>query len=153
MPQPLEQVAKVLSHTDRAANFTFRGRVVGATVSDLERARFNHYEKSGYAGDGRVFLNLVNVLEVAKIARDYGFNHIGVRVGLHEPVQGGDPKAPGYWLDPGVSTSGGRLLRFCIFMAKVAELRRPLLYAFAGQRRVYFEPDFYRLKPALARLA
>ena len=153
MPDPLPQFEKVIGAVKKAACFTFRGRVRGATVSDLEQSYFNHTTGQGYAEGGRVFMNLINVLDVVKIARAHGFNHVGDGVGLHEAIQSEDPERPGMYLAPATRAAGGRVMRFNMFMMKEPTLVQPLLYAYAGQRRCFAVPDFYRLKRELARLS
>ena len=149
MPMPIEQITKVLSHVDRSACFTFRGRVRGETVSDLDRARFNHYESLGYDSDGQVYFDLINIGEVVGIARANGFNHIACRLGAHEPVQSLDANKPGYWIDSKLLSSGGSIMRFVLFMAKVPELKKPKIYSYVGSRRLLLHPEYYRLKSIL----
>jgi hypothetical protein len=153
MPEPLAQYQKILAATDRAVCFTFRGRVRGQTVSDLTRSYFNHTEAVGYDATGRVFLNQINIMDVVELARAAGFDHIGLRVGLHEPVQTDDPNRPGYYMTPEVKASGGELLRFNMLAAREPGLAgRTLYYVLPGQRRIRLSLDFYRLKRLMARL-
>ena len=153
MPDPLKQFEKVIDAVEKAACFTFRGRVTGDTVSDLEISYFNHTTELGYANAGRVFMNLINVMDVVQLAVERGFNHIGVGVGLHEPIQGKDPDIPGMYLSPDAKAAGGPVLRFNLFMARKPGLTRPLYYAYAGQRRCALVADFYRLRRRMAKLA
>jgi hypothetical protein len=153
MPEPLAQYKKILAAVDRAVCFTFRGRVRGETISDLERSYFNHTETVGFAANGRVFMNQINVMEAVALARTEGFNHIGIRVGVHEPVQTEDPRRPGYYMTPAVKAGGGELLRFNLLAAKEPRLgARTLSYVLPGQRKIWLSPDFHRLRRLITRL-
>ena len=153
MPEPLVQQKKVMQAIDKAVIFTFRGRVTGETVSDLTKSYINHTKTAGFAEGGRVFLNQINVLDTINIGRELGFNHIGIRVGIHEAVQSEDPDRFGLYIDPDVKKSGGRLMRFTVLFAREPKLSKPIFYAFPGQRRVLLTYDYYKLKQSISRLA
>lgn len=150
MPDPLKQQKKVMEAVEKAVIFTFRGRVRGETVSDLTKSYINHTTSAGFAAGGRVFLNQINVLDTVRMGHELGYNHIGIRVGIHEPVQSDDPDRFGLYIDPEVKNAGGSLLRFTVLLAREEKLSQPLVYAFPGQRRVLLTMDYFRLKKALS---
>jgi hypothetical protein len=157
MPQPIAQIQKVLDAVDIAAKFAFFGRVEGDTVSDLERSFFvqRTVDADGEQVEGRYFGNLINVLEVARMARRAGFNHIGVLAFAHEAFPASVEEVTGvnnHVVLPEVLASGGEVLTYDLFVAKVPQLDRPLLYAETIDRRVRFRRAFRTLRRELGRI-
>ncbi len=79
MPEPLKQYDKILSNTNIAASFSFRGCIEGETISNLDNACF-------FEIDGRYFCNIINIFDVVELGKKNGFNDIRILYGgLHEP--------------------------------------------------------------------
>lgn len=155
MPEPIAQFSKVLGAVDRAASFAFFGRVEGDTVSDLDRSYFvQHTEHpDGSVVAGRYFANMINVWEVLRLARDNGFNHIGLLVFGHEKIPTREDE-----MTPSnnqvtlaeVQASGGQVLTFGLYVAKVPELTAPLVYAVTADRSVRIGRAFRVLRRGLS---
>lgn len=80
MPRPLEQYDKILNATNNSFTTTFRGCINGPTISDLDLAYFENET-------GKYFMNIINFVDLIKLALKHNFNNIRVDYrGHHEEI-------------------------------------------------------------------
>ena len=120
MPEPVEQIHKILKHIDITFVTTFVGCIEGKTISDLDNAYYNNFEK------GFVYFNVISVSEVVEKALLEGFNHIRIIYwGEHEPIP--IDKDGHQYMSPELQASRD-IARFTLRMTKEPSLLQPIIY-------------------------
>jgi SAM-dependent methyltransferase len=138
MRDPLEQLRKMVSHTRLVVLTSFRGWLDAPTFSDIRRGRFNTL-------NGAYHLNLINPLELVKMAIDCHFNHVHVLYGGdHEPISG-DPNTSMY-LARDVQERGGSIMRLIVRISRCKNGHAPRISVGTKGLRQRFSPRLVILK-------
>lgn len=121
MPEPVEQVKKVLKHINISFMTTFIGCIQEGTISDLDKC---HHKN---AGQGLVYFDIISVPELVRAALEEGFNHIRILYwGKLEPISS-EPHSDPYMAPELVGQRD--YARYTIRFTKCPELKNPLVYS------------------------
>lgn len=121
MPEPLEQLKKVLKHINISFMMTFIGCIQEGTISDLDKC---HHKN---AGQGLVYFDIISVPEIVNVALAEGFNHIRILYwGKLEPISS-DPQSDAYMAPELVGQKD--YARYTVRFTKCPELKSPLVYS------------------------
>jgi len=123
MPEPVEQIMKILKHINISFCTTLRGFIEEGTISDLDKSNFK-YENNG---KGLVYSDFISVSEIVNIALEEGFNHIRILYwGKHEAIS--TNSSDSHYMDS--ELLGKRdYARYTVRFTKCPELKKPLVYS------------------------
>ncbi len=136
MAQPLVQYDKILSNTNIAASFSFRGCINGETISNINKACF-------FELDGKYYCNIINVFDVINVGLKNDFNDIRILFGgLHEPFIRDEEEAKKNRGNPYVSKEidleSKHVSRFQVRLRKNKILKKPKIYV-TGHPRTFIK--------------
>ena len=121
MPSPVEQVRKILKHINICFIMTFRGCIQEGTISDLEKC---HHRNGGY---GLVYLDIISVPEIVKVALDQGFNNIRILYwGKQEDISS-EPGSDPFMASELIGKKDYAL--YTVRFARSLEIKEPLIYS------------------------
>ncbi len=121
MPDPVEQIKKVLKHINISFCTTFVGCVEEGTISDLDKGFHNN------GGKGLVYFDIISVSEIVDVALEEGFNHIRILYWGKQESISTNPN-DGQYMDP--ELVGQRdYARYTVRFTKCPQLKTPLVYS------------------------
>ena len=120
MPEPVEQLRKVLKQINLSFSTTFRGCIQEGTISDLDKCHHKNGER------GLVYFDIISVPEIVDVALAEGFNHIRILYwGKQEPIST-DPKSDPYMAPELIGKKD--YARYTVRFSKCSEIKKPLVY-------------------------